>query len=215
MNSLTHITFALLVTTALLSTDAQPPAPPPPQIQIRTGFNINGSRSVQINGQSRKISVSEKDETIIIEDTAGKNIKIRRIRTVDGQKKTEEFQAPDADTLKKNHPDIADIYRKHVEGAIQLQIQVPAPQRMNPGDPFGIPRNGLSRRGQGTRQITSSSKGKTVEIDDHYGEKIVIKITDRRSAEPKTRTIEADNLEDLETKDAEAAEHYRRLTAES
>ncbi len=213
MKPLSQVLFAVLAVTAPLA--AQPPAPPPPQIQIRMGINVSGSRTIQMNGDHRRITVNEKDESITIEDTAGKNITIRRTRTLDGQKKSEEFKAPDLETLKKNHPDAAELYQKQTEAAKNLQIQIPPPRPLNPGDPFGMPRTNRSLRGQGTRQITSTSKGKTVEIKDRYGEEIVITLTDRRSGESKPRKIEADDLADLEAKDAEAAGHYKRLTAEN
>lgn len=211
--------FIITVTVAIPAM-AQPPAPPPPvQIPIRATIRGTVSKATQFSGDQRKISVTQDGETIVIEDKAEKNITVRRTRMVDGEKKTEEFKAPDFDTLKKNHPDAAELYRKHTDGVqnaqqMRAQIQIQIQQRLNNGNPFDLPRNGLARRGQGTRQIMSSSKGKSIEIEDHYGEKIVIKITDQRSAEPKTRTIEAEDLSDLETKDAEAAGHYKRLTAE-
>lgn len=220
MKTFPNITALTLLTAVAGVISAQPPVPLPPRIQINGATRGVVTKSFSISGDQRKISVTQDGETIAIEDKAGKDITVRRTREVNGEKKSEEFKAPDIDTLKKNHPEAAELYNKHIEGVqtaeqARAQLQIQIQQRLNGGDPFGMPRNGLSRRGQGTRQITSTSKGKLIEIDDRYGEKIVIKITDQRSAEPKTRTIEADDLSDLEAKDAEAARHYKRLTAES
>lgn len=223
MRFFSQITSAVLVTALPLITDAQPPVPPPPQIQIRPGLNTKTfqSRTIRVNGQEqREISVTENGDSITINHADGKEITVRRTRTVNGEKKSEEFKAPDLDTLKKQHPDAAELYRVYAEGAndknqIKAQVQIQMGPRGNPGDPFGVPRANRSLRGQGTRQITSTLKGKTVEIKDRYGEQIEITITDKRSSDAKTRTVEAGNLADLETKDAEAAGLYKRLTAEN
>ncbi len=220
MSTLTQTGLIALLLTVPVTVSAQAPAPPPPQIQLRATINGGLNKSVQIAGNQRKITVTQGDETIAIEDANEKNNVIRRTRTVNGEKKTEEFKAPDLETLKKNHPDVAELYRKHTEGVLngekmQAQLQLQLQQRLNGGDPFGVPRNALPRRGQGTRKITSTAKGKTIEIEDRYGEKIVMKITDKKSRDPQMRTIEAEDLAELTTKDAEAAGHYKRLTAEN
>lgn len=220
MNHFHHICLTALFIGVPVIVSAQPPAPPPQQAPIRGAIRGVTTKSFSITNGQRKISVTQDDETVVIEDKDEKDIVVRQTKLVNGEKKTEEFRAPDLDTLKKNHPAAAELYRKHTEGVqnaaqMRAQLQQQIQQRLNGGDLFGMPRNGLSRRGQGTRQITSSSKGQTIEIEDRYGEKIVIKITDRRSTDAKTRTIEADDLSDLEAKDTEAAGHYKRLTAES
>ncbi len=216
MPNCTHLLVIVSLWLAPMIATAQAPAPPPPQIQIRANINGGMSRSVQLRGQLRRITVTQDGETIVIEDTADKNITIKRTRTVNGEKKSDTYQAPDLDTLKKNHPDAADLYRKHtqdVQNAAQLQAQIQL--RLGNGGPFGGPATFTPRPGQGSRQLSSSSRGKTVEIEDQYGENIKVRITEKSDGAPKTREVEAKDLTELEARDAEAAGHYKRLTADN
>lgn len=204
------LTFALLPTIVLAQ------APPPPRIQPRGQLD---GKTTQFNGPQRKITVTQNDETIAIEDTAGKNITVRRTRTVNGEKKTETFQAPDVETLKKNHPDAAELYRKHTDDELtaaqmQARLQAQMQARIANGGQF-VPPTFMQRPGQGSRQLMSSSRGKTVEIEDQYGENIKVRIIDKRSGEPKVREVEAKNPTELQERDAEAAGHYKRLTGDN
>jgi hypothetical protein len=194
---------------------AQGPPPAAELIQLRGTPEGTTTRSVRMNGQQRRISVTQKDETITIEDTAAKNITLKRTRVVNGEKKTETFQAPDVETLKKNHPEAAELYGKHAgDAAKDAQLQAQLQLRLNNGGQFGATPF-VPRAGQGSRQLMSSSRGKTIEIEDQYGENIKVRITEKGSPEPKVRNVEAKNLAELEQRDTEAAGHYKRLTADN
>ena len=212
--------FATTLCVLLVHTSLLAQAPPPPRIQPR-GNAVGGmSKSVQLSGQQRKIAVAENGESIAIEDTGDKNITIRHTRTVNGEKKTETYQAPDLETLKKNHPDAAELYRKHTEGVLnaaqmQAQLQAQLQLRIANGGQFPGPGNLSPRPGTGSRQLMSSTRKQTVEIEDQYGENIVVRITDRTASEPQVRKIEAKNLAELEERDAEAAGHYKRLALDN
>lgn len=222
MRSLLRLLLAsctVAVPTALMA-QPQPPVPLPPQIQVRGALNGATSKSIRLNGQLRSITVTQDGETIAIEDTVGKNITIRRTRTVNGEKRTETFQAPDLETLKKNHPEAAELYRKHTENELnaaqmQAQLQAQLQARQAAGGGFFGPNSFATRPGQGSRKLMSTSRGKSVEIEDQYGENIKIRITDRQSGEPKVREIEAKNPTELQERDAEAAGHYKRLTGDN
>lgn len=188
---------------------------PLPRIQPRGNAFGGMSKSVQTNGERRRITVTQNGETIEIEDVAEKKITIRHTRTVNGEKKTDSYEAPDFEALKKNHPDAAELYRKHTEGvlnAAQMRAQMQAQLQLQiaNGGQFPGPASG-QRPGQGSRQVMSTSRKQIIEIEDQYGTNIVVRLTDRSAADAPVRKIEARNLAELEEKDAEAAGHYKRL----
>jgi len=188
---------------------------PLPRVQPRANPFGGMSKSVQTNGERRRITVTQNGETIEIEDVADKKISIRHTRTVNGEKKTDSYDAPDFETLKKNHPDAAELYKKHTEGvlnAAQLRAQAQAQLQLRIANGGQFPGPGSGQRpGQGSRQVMSTSRKQIVEIEDQYGMNIVVRLTDRSAADAPVRKIEAANLAELEEKDAEAAGHYKRL----
>jgi hypothetical protein len=96
-------------------------------IQFRmNAMGIRGSRTTMsvrtdANGTVRDMTSVEDDKTVVIhEDRDG--IKMTVTQKKDGKDATDEYKAKDADTLKKEHPDVYPLYEKHMIG-MQVKIQ--------------------------------------------------------------------------------------------
>ncbi len=178
------------------------------QIQIQAQAK-NGAESTQttiINGK-RKIVHKSGDETIEIEDKNGKDITFKRTRTVNGEKKTEQFQAADPEALKKQNAEAGEIYQKHTSRqAAQIQINGVVQQ----GGFFGG--TVTPAPGSGTRKIDATVRGRSIQLEDKFGKEIRLTITETIDGEKKTQTIEADSLPDLQSKSSAAFADYLRLT---
>lgn len=192
------------------SADAQFAPPAPRSVQLEIGQPGSRTQTI-ISGGLRKITHIQRDkdgeEILEIEDRNEKEIKIRRTRTVNGEKKTEEFQAPDFDSLKTKNAEAAELYRRHAERS-KLMQPVPVNNAVFPS---------LSRGpapGSGERKITAKVKGVKVQLEDQYGAEIRLTITDAVGGAP-PRAVKAANLAELDKSDPEAAQLYRRLTGEN
>ncbi len=112
-----------------------PPQPQPvqpqgfplnPQIQIQ-GIQIGGGARIQVqNNNGNKVIDAEADgRKVHIEESADGKIKMKVTENVEGKEKTSEYEAKNADELKKNHPDAHKLYEKYGQGGgfgARLQI---------------------------------------------------------------------------------------------
>jgi len=81
------------------------------------GGNSRTTMSVRsdANGTVKDMTAVENGRTVVIhEDRAG--IKMTVTRKKDGKDNSEEYKARDADTLKKEHPDVYPLYEKYMTG---------------------------------------------------------------------------------------------------
>jgi hypothetical protein len=99
-------------------------------IQGNMQFRINamgvrGSRTTMsvrsdANGTVKDMTAVETDKTVVIhEDHAG--IKMTVTQKKEGKDASDEYEARDADTLKKEHPDVYPLYEKYMTG---MQIKI-------------------------------------------------------------------------------------------
>lgn len=107
----------------------QPPQPPNPfgQIQIQAiQIQQAGNRRVKIrnaNGQ-KTIEAEEDGKQVKIEIDPAGAIKMSVTEKVDGQDKTSEYTAKNADELKKNHPDAHKLFEKYNQNNPAIQVQI-------------------------------------------------------------------------------------------
>lgn len=129
----------------------------PVQIQIVQGnaqaFGLGGGNQRQIavtnvNGQ-RTIKAVENGKTVEITDRDGKDIAMKVVEEVDGQKKTTEYKAADLDELKKKHADAAKLYEQYTQQAPGIQLQAV----FNAGPGLALPAPGKDGRVQAHRSI--------------------------------------------------------------
>lgn len=112
-------------------------------LQIGGGVRLSKSRTTA-NGVSTT-QVDEGEQKIKIVDDPNQGITVEVTKTVDGKKKTETFEAKNADELKKKHPEAHKLYEKHGkdgQGLAQIVVN---------GAPINLP--GI----QTNSQTTSSS----------------------------------------------------------
>lgn len=196
---------------------AQDPVPnfqPLPRAALKP-TTARTSISVSIGPGSRSITLREGDEKIELrEREEGKEIKLSHERIVNGATKRDEYQAPDLETLKKQNPDAADLYRRAIE-KIQIRpaipIRVPGPNGIAQlGLPFGRPQQ--PQPGQGNRVLTATVKGQQVRIEDRYGTNIEISITRTVDGKDQVDKHSAADLATLKKEHPEIAMLYQRLT---
>jgi hypothetical protein len=129
----------------------------PVQIQIVQGnaqaFGLGGGNQRQIavtnvNGQ-RTVKAVENGKTVEITDRDGKDIAMKVVEEVDGQKKTTEYKAADLDELKNKHTDAAKLYEQYTQQAPGIQLQAV----FNAGPGLALPVPGKDGRVQAHRSI--------------------------------------------------------------
>lgn len=105
----------------------QPQANPfNPQIQIR-GIQIGGGARIQVqnNNGNRVVDVDADGRKVHIEESADGKIKMKVTEKVEGKDKTSEYEAKNAEELKKNEPKAYELYNKYGQGGgfgARLQI---------------------------------------------------------------------------------------------
>jgi hypothetical protein len=191
---------------------AQEPLPraPLPRAPLRP-TTARTSYSISIGPGQRSITLREGDEKIeLLEREEGKDITLKHERLVNGATRRDEYKAPDLDTLKKQSPDAADLYRRAVE-RVQRPARVQVPNGIAQiGLPFG--RSVQPQPGQGNRVLTASVKGQQVRIEDRYGANIVVSITRQVDGEDKVEKFNAPDVATLKKEHPEIAALYQRLT---
>lgn len=207
-----------LATAVFAQAPADVPQPLPlPRVQVSVTATSSGITVSQGNGR-RSIKLQEGDEKIELQEReGGKEIRLRHERKVNGEQKQDEYQAPDLETLQKQHPQAAELYRRAVERANALQvrplIQVPA---IGPDGrvlaPFSLGQGHQPPPGQGQRTIQATVKGQKVKISDRYGAQIEIAITRNVDGKEQTEEHAAPDLATLKKQAPEAAALYQRLT---
>lgn len=185
--------------------------------QVSVTVSSSGITVSQANGR-RSVKLQQGDETIELQEReGGKEIRLRHVRKVNGEQKQDEYQAPDLETLQKQHPQAAELYRRAVERANALQvrplIQVPA---IGPDGrvlaPFSLGQGHQPPPGQGQRTIQATIKGQKVKISDRYGAQIELAITRMVDGKEQTEEHTAPDLATLKKQAPEAAALYQRLT---
>lgn len=194
-----------------------PQALPLPRVQVTVTAASSGITVSQGNGR-RSIKLQEGDEKIELQERdGGKEIRLRHERKVNGEQKQDEYQAPDLETLQKQHPQAAELYRRAVERANALQVrpllQVPAiGAEGRVLAPFSLGQSHQPPPGQGQRTIQATVKGHKVKISDRYGAHIEMAITRKVDGREQTEEHTAPDLATLKKQAPEAAALYQRLT---
>jgi hypothetical protein len=82
-------------------------------ISVTTTVGVKDSASITTVNGVRTITVKEKDRTVVIKEQKGGALELLVTRTVGGKTKTEKIEAKNADDLKKRHPKLYALYKKH------------------------------------------------------------------------------------------------------
>uniref|UniRef100_A0A7C4LKG0 SLA1 homology domain-containing protein n=1 Tax=Schlesneria paludicola TaxID=360056 RepID=A0A7C4LKG0_9PLAN len=191
-----------------------PIAPAAPRVQMTIGTS-SGMTVTMSNGR-RSATLREGDETIELKERdGGKEITLRHERKVNGELKKDEYQAPDLDTLKQQHPQAVELYRRIANRIQAIQIR-PIGQVQGLGGnviaPFAYPHNQNPPPGQGRRTIHATVQGKKVQISDRYGLQIEVAVTRMVDGKEQTEQFSAPDLAALKKNSPEVAELYQRLT---
>lgn len=196
-----------------------------PGIQIGGNVQVGGDRiAISSDGTKRKIDAQSGDDRVEITDTNGKDIQLKHTRTVDGKKKTDEYQGTDLDDLKKKHPEAAKLYEKYAAnnnivvrgpggagGGIQIQVQANGGVVGRGPVIQAVPNNPDRPAGTGPRTIRSVLNGRKVEISDDDGKQIKIKVTQTVDGKDVTEEFSAETFDKLKSEHPAAAELYEKL----
>lgn len=185
--------------------DEPPPAeraaaPRNPTSSTRATIAANGQRSITFQTQDEKVEIQERD--------GGKEITIRHEKKVNGETKKAEYKAADLETLKKQHPEAAELYRRATE---RIAVR-PFPQFPNGMPQFGFVGGPALAPGQGVRSVSATVKGQRVQIDDRYGSKIEMSVTRTVDGKDVTEKYSAADVAALKAEHPEAAALYLKIT---
>jgi hypothetical protein len=159
--------------------------------------------SVQVtdNNGDRKVEVKEPGRKTTIRDRQGEAIELTVRQEWENGTRTERYDAPTAEALRRKYPEAAQIYERYRNGgAVQLQVQ---------GAPFG--RIGIGGAPGGPRKIVGEHNGRKITIRDENGAKIRVTATKTVDGKEETETFEAENLDELKKKHPEIAKVYEKL----
>ncbi|MEZ6064230.1 MAG: hypothetical protein R3B90_00645 [Planctomycetaceae bacterium] len=217
---------AQLAKNASRATEPVPAAPAGNQINVR--IQINGQQWQPGQGQifqngRREVEVQEGDAKIKITEMRGGPITITTTKLVDGKEVTTEVTAGNPAELHRKDPEAFELYRKHLllpqAGPVQIQIGGQVPGNL-PNLPIGnVPLGNMRFENvavsnvNGNRTIDANTNGLAVHIEDKEGRDIRMEIIEGDGDARKTRSFEADDLDDLRTQDAEAAKLYEKYAA--
>ncbi len=153
---------------------AQPqPNPFNQQIQIR-GIQIGGGARIQVqnNNGNRVVDVDADGRKVHIEEAADGKIKMKVTEQVEGKEKTSEYEAKNAEELKKNEPKAHELYTKYGQGGgfgarvqinggnIQIQA-MPAqilPQAMPRARAMIVPQQALEKLEEAQKRIDEATE---------------------------------------------------------
>eukprot|EP00913_Durusdinium_trenchii_P035240 g32970.t1 len=184
-------------------------------------------RAVARPGLVREITVNENGKKIHIHETLApsRKILIKVTEKVAGKEKTTDYKANSSSKLRRMHPKVYELYRKHI-GKARLKAQAAA---MVPPRGAAVPRaavlpaapqqaqrvqfaaNGVrisTRVVNGNREITVREGTKTTRITDENGKNIVIKVTEPVGGKVKTTEYKGKDLAELKKKHADGAKIY-------
>ncbi|QDT53441.1 hypothetical protein Pan44_14580 [Caulifigura coniformis] len=131
---------AELAAAALVKTERLPPTAtlrlplgPLPRMNVQLSVRVEGrSRTTTqtINGQ-RTITIEEDGDKTVIEDQAGRNIRVTIRKVVNGAEQTTEHSAVDLEDLRRKAPEVARLYEaatqpKQAQGVEQLRADLKA-----------------------------------------------------------------------------------------
>lgn len=198
-----------------------------PNAQLNMALNAANGEKLRITviNNDRTIQVERADERIEIRDKAGKDIVVKRTRTVAGQPKTDEFKAADADELKKNHPEAFKLYEQYAQRNGNVQIgggNPPGPRpiqiQVAPGLFFGPQPGGRRMPAEaeslfsGPRTIRAESAEGQLEITDENGSKIRVVLTKTIDGKEVVEEFKADDLKQLATEHPAMAKLFEKYT---
>lgn len=104
--------------------------------QVRVQFQIGGGAGRRITVRTvngvKEIDAEENGQKVHIEDGPQNGIKMKVTKkNAEGKEETKNYEAKNADDLKKKHPDAHKLYEKYSKGGGINVIQVGIPQRFN------------------------------------------------------------------------------------
>ena len=208
--------FGLTSAAAMAQEPAPRPFTPLPKADIQ--INVAGGGSILTTvptPDGRRLTMRDGSETIELQErNGGKDIVLKHERMVNGAPKRNDYKAPDLDTLKKQHPDAADLYRRIITRA-NVQPALPPPIRINGANgmpQFVFPGRQSPQPGEGQRRLTAFLAGQQIKIEDRYGAQIEISVTRTVDGRSQTETHTAADLATLTNERPELAAVYRRLT---
>ena len=188
------------------------------------GGRFGGARRGGI-GFQREVTAVDNGKTIHIKETilpGNRQIVVKVTEKVDGKDKTTEYKATSPLELRQKNKEIHDLYLKHIakaklmivgpnNAAIPVQVQRP---------PFGArPAGGIrtmtSRTINGDRVMTVSDGNRQIVIRDKDGKNISMSISETVNGARKTTRVEADDLDDLKKKNADAAKLYQQYVSQA
>ncbi len=173
------------------------------QIQVvGGGIQIGGA------GLKRQVEVKDGDRKVHISETIGREIVVKVTETKNGKETTTEYKAANAVELLKKHPEAHKLYVKHIRGAAARPQIVVGNRAVIGGAGNNI--QVQMKNVNGNREIQVVENGRKIEISDTNGKNIKVRVTETVNGQEKTRTIEAEDADDLKKKDAEAAGMYEK-----
>ncbi len=121
-SAVAELASAAIVKTEKIS--ATPPlrVPAPPMRRVNMQFQFQGGgagirrTSTRIMNGQRTITIEDNGTTMVIEDTAGKDIRITVTKTENGGRVVAEYSGQDLDDLRKRSPTGAEIYEAATRG---------------------------------------------------------------------------------------------------
>ncbi len=187
---------------AFVEKPANPGAKPgvPANVNVQM-TNINGARKVEATEPGRKI---------VMRDQQGKQLEITVQRDLEHGTRTERYDAPHFDALRKVHPEIAQLVKQYRDGAIgfggnvNLQVQN-LPGRIVGG--FG----GQQPQIAGPRKIVGEHDGQRVVIRDENGMKIKLTLTKTVDGKDVTEEFTAETYGELKKNHPEIVKIYDKL----
>lgn len=175
----------------------QKPANPAGKLGGAAGVSVQ----VTDNNGDRKVEVKEPGRKTTIRDRQGEGIELTVRQEWENGTRTERYDAPTAEALRRKYPEAAQIYERYRNGgAVQLQVQ---------GAAFG--RIGIGGAPGGPRKIVGEHNGRKITIRDENGAKIRVTATKTVDGKEETETFEAENLDELKKKHPEIAKVYEKL----
>lgn len=161
----------------VLTPKAKPPEPPAvdprrgivvrPGIRMEPGIRVafaagGGGKRVtvkDIDGK-KEIEVVEEGRITRIEEDPAKSIKVKITETKDGKDETKEFEAEDAEELKKEHPEAHKLYEQYAKGVGGV-IRIdggPAIRRFDPPAIIREPRAVVERLEKAQKQLEDAAE---------------------------------------------------------
>jgi hypothetical protein len=175
----------------------QKPANPAGKLRGAAGVSVQ----VTDNNGDRKVEVKEPGRKTTIRDRQGEAIELTVRQEWENGTRTERYDAPTVEALRRRYPEAAQIYERYRNGGgVQLGVQ---------GAAFG--RIGIGGAPGGPRKIVGEHNGRKITIRDENGAKIRVTATKTVDGKEETETFEAENLDELKKKHPEIAKVYEKL----